>query len=227
MSLNQTYIDTTNKEQTFSLIAAMTHAWSEFNKQPVSNISANKKISLIKNSGLARNLGAFRNVQNALSFNESINMLLQNQAITPDENGFVTIDFNVFVQYTSVILGVSVNMKYTYRVDVPGYRYVANNNVLNNVYSKDTTPVRSTFDFKIPDYDDQYEESVQEKPEVKHLNFQEDFNETSSESSEKKKDNYEYLIDDNNTLITESSNIIEKVSKIIKGDDSVADSKMW
>ena len=55
--------------------------------------------------------------------------------------------------------------------------------------------------------------------------------ETNSEFSDKKSENVEYYIDDNNTFLTESSNIISYVSNILNTDESIAESiaesKIW
>jgi hypothetical protein len=222
LSLNQTFVDTTNNKQKFSLNYALQHAWSECNKLPMSSIPINKKINLTKHSGKVRCLGSLvYGVQNALSYNEAIQSLIDAGEIVPaasDIHASAIVDFIIVAEYLFPPLEVSLFLQFPYRVSIPGYGNKTEPNIL---YSKDITPPRKIFTFE------SYEDVEQEKLDEKHLHFQEDFNETSSESSDKKKENYEYLIDDNNTMISESSNIIEKVSKIIKGDESVAESKMW
>jgi hypothetical protein len=73
-----------------------------------------------------------------------------------------------------------------------------------------------------------YQNQEQEQEQFINNNMNENFYEENSQYSSKKAENIEYFIDDdNNTLITENTNIFTCVSNILKGDESVAESKVW
>lgn len=147
LSLHQTYVDTTKKYQSFNLNNAILYAWAEKNQSTIGAIPVQQKILLNKNSLMTRSIGSFRNVQNALSWNEAIQTLLESGEIIParkDKLSCAIIDFNLFVQYNYDPLEVAINMQFTYRVHVPGY---ANKCEPHPCYSTDITPPRKVFHF--------------------------------------------------------------------------------
>jgi hypothetical protein len=223
LSFQQTYSDTTNQNKLFNIDYALRHAWSEHNQLPIKAIPVQKQIALTKHSGLTRGLGNIRGgAHTNLSFDEAIHSLLQSGDIKVGDIGTcANIAFEITVNYCYSPLEVALELTFVYIVCVPGF---INKGETNQVYSKDTTPPRKRFDFKLDDDEVSYEEHDKLSND-KHLEFNDD---TSSESSERKKDEpYEYIIDDNITLITDTSNIVSEVSKFIKGGVSVAESKPW
>lgn len=213
LSLYQTYIDTTNKNQKFNLNNAVLYAWAEKNSSTTSSISVKEKITLNKNTLMTRSMGSFVNVQNALSWNEAIQTLLEAGEIiyTKDVTLCAVIDFNIVVQYTYVPLGVSIDMLYTYRVNVPGY---TNKPEPNPCYSTDTSAARQEFEFKLNEYDHFENDKLN--------SIQEDYNETGSVASLPsigKKENVSFFIDEN-----ASYGASDMVSLIA---DTVAESRAW
>jgi hypothetical protein len=147
LSLHQNYVDTTKKYQSFNLNNAILYAWAEKNQSTISAIPVQQKILLNKNSLMTRSIGSFRQVQNALSWNEAIQTLIASREIIPvkkDKLSCAIIDFKIFVQYNYDPLEVAVNLQFTYRVHVPGY---ANKCEPNPCYSTDTSPPRKVFNF--------------------------------------------------------------------------------
>lgn len=154
LSLHQNYVDTTKKYQSFNLNNAILYAWAEKNQSTIGAIPVQQKIILNKNSLMTRSMGSFRQVQNALSWNEAIQSLVVSGEIIPvkkDKLSCAIIDFNLFVQYNYDALEVAVNLQFTYRVHVPGY---TNKCESNPCYSTDTTPPRKVFQFG--DYDESH-----------------------------------------------------------------------
>jgi hypothetical protein len=160
-------------------------------------------------------MGSFVNVQNALSWNEAIQTLLESgEIIVAKADICAVIDFIIVVQYTYEPLGVSIDMQYTYRVNVPGY---ANKPEPNPCYSTDQTPARTTFDFKLNEYDHFDHDKLNSIPE--------DYNETASIASNElqlneKKENINFFIDENASYGGAS----DAVSLIA---DTIAESRAW
>ena len=229
LSIHQEYIDTTNNQQPFNLNSAVLYAWAEKNKSTISAIPVKEKILLNKNTNKTRNMGSFMSVQNALSFNEVIQTLLQSGEIKLADNftcSCAIIDFKIFVQYNYKPLEIAIIMQYTYRIQVPGY---VNKSDSNHCYSKDDTAPRKMFNF-VMQHNNNYNEN-----EYGNEYGNEDENEDENEQVYHNKINYEknnkntneYFIDDNNTIITDSTNIMSQVSKILNSEDSLAESKKW
>jgi hypothetical protein len=215
LSLYQNYMDTTNNNQKFNLNNAVLYAWAEKNSATSSSISVKDKITLNKNTLMTRSIGSFLNVQNALSWNQAIQSLLESGDIVVVKGNTTTcavIDFQIVVQYTYVPLGVSIDMFYTYRVNVPGY---ANKAEPNPCYSNDSTPARTTFDFKLNEYNHY---NMNNKLD----NIPEEFNENSSQTSHEvdqlnneKLNNNNYFIDDNtNDVISIMEDTVANESKV-------------
>ena len=147
LSLHQNYIDTTKKQQSFNLNNSILYAWAEKNQSTIGAIPVQQKILLNKNSLMTRSIGSFREVQNALSWNEAIQTLIESGEIIPmkkDKLSCAIIDFKIYVQYNYNPLEVAVNLQFTYRVHVPGY---ANKCEPNPCYSNDTSAPRKVFNF--------------------------------------------------------------------------------
>jgi hypothetical protein len=147
LSLHQNYIDTTKKYQSFNLNNSILYAWAEKNQSTIGAIPIQQKIILNKNALMTRSIGSFRDVQNALSWNEAIQTLIESGEIIPmkkDKLSCAIIDFKIYVQYNYNPLEVSVNIQYTYRVHVPGY---INKCEPNPCYSDDTSCPRKVFNF--------------------------------------------------------------------------------
>ena len=210
LSLYQNYIDTTNSRQKFNLNNAVLYAWAEKNSSTTSSISVKEKITLNKNTLMTRSIGSFVNVQNALSWNEAIQTLLEAGEITytKDVTACAVIDFRIVVQYTYVPLGVSIDMQYTYRVNVPGYE---NKHEPNPCYSTDRTEPRQTFEFKINEYDHFDHDKLNSIPE----DYNETASETGSQPSIEKKENVNFFIDEN------ASDVVSLIA------DTVAESRAW
>ena len=217
LSFQQTYSDTTNPNKLFNIDYALRHAWSEHHQLPIKSIPVQKQIGLTKHSGLIKGLGNIRSgVHTNLSFDEAVNSLIQSGDIKPcDISSCANIAFEITVNYCYAPLEIALELNFVYYVCVPGF---INKGETNHVYSNDNTPPRKRFDFKIEDDEVSYDEH-HKLDNNKHFEFNDD---TSSESSDRKKD-----FDDNITLITDTSNLVSEVSKLINGDASVAESKLW
>lgn len=147
LSLHQNYIDTTKKRQPFQLNSAVLYAWSEKNKAPIVTIPIDQKILLNKNTLMTRSIGSFHDVQNALSWNEAIQSLIETGEIIPakkDKLSCAVIDFKIYVYYNYNPLEITINMQFTYRIHVPGYR---NKPEPNPCYSSDLSLPRKEFQF--------------------------------------------------------------------------------
>jgi hypothetical protein len=215
LSLQQVYIDTTNSTQKFNLNNAVLFAWAEKNNSTISSLSVKEKITLNKNTLMTRSIGSFMEVQNALSWNEAIQTLLESGEITYAKGNLAScavIDFKITVQYIYIPLNVSINMQYTYRVNVPGYM---NKAVTNPCYSSDSTPQRTTFDFKLSEYDQFKNDKLNSIPE----DFNETVSETASVQSNEKKDSNNYFMDDNASY--GASDVVSLIA------DTVNESRAW
>lgn len=202
LSLQQLYIDTTNNHQKFNLNNAVLYAWAEKNNSTISSLSVKEKITLNKNTLMTRSIGSFMEVQTALSWNEAIQTLLESgEIIVAKGDVCAVIDFKIMVQYIYIPLNVSINMQYTYRVNVPGY---ANKAITNPCYSVDTTPPRTRFTFKNED---------------EHYDHDDNGSESGSLPSIEKKENVNFFIDEN-----ASYGASDMVSLIA---DTVNESRAW
>jgi hypothetical protein len=123
LSLKQTYEDTTNSSKDFDLNEAVLSGWSEKNSAPSSLLSIEKIISLKKNCSLTKNIGSFKKKQIAVNWDNAISELLETNKIVPSKIDSIIVDFRIFVQYNYTDFDVGINMKYIYRVSVPGYKY--------------------------------------------------------------------------------------------------------
>jgi hypothetical protein len=202
LSLQQLYIDTTNNQQKFNLNNAVLYAWAEKNNSTISSLSVKEKITLNKNTLMTRSIGSFMEVQTALSWNEAIQTLLESgEIIVAKGDVCAVIDFKIMVQYIYIPLNVSINMQYTYRVNVPGY---ANKAITNPCYSVDPTPARTRFTFKNED---------------EHYDHDDNGSESGSLPSIEKKENVNFFIDEN-----ASYGASDMVSLIA---DTVNESRAW
>ena len=137
------------------------YAWAEKNQSTIGAIHVQEKIILNRNCLITRSIGSFREVQNALSWNEAIQTLIESGEIIPmkkDKLSCAIIDFKIYVQYNYNPLEVAVNMQFTYRVHVPGY---VNKSEPHPCYSSDTSLPRKVFHFE--DYNNNHSESVHPK----------------------------------------------------------------
>ena len=208
LSLDQTYMDTTNSKKKFNLEYALQNAWAQYNHLPVSAIPIDKKISLTKNTKLTKSLGSFIcGSQYNLSLDEALQSLLESEEITgASMQTCATIDFQIVVLYSYPSLSISLELHFIYRVNVPGYR---NKFGSNPYYSKDCTPPRNYFGFTMSEYSGDSDDEI------------------ISEFSRNKKEYFEHLIDEQSIITESSGDIISQVSKLLNSEFSFGDSVSW
>ena len=113
------------------------------------------------------------------------------------------IDFKITLQYSYDPLEVAINMQFTYRVHVPGY---TNRPEPNPCYSTDPTPPRKVFEFN-NDYQHFEEDEPEQQIYNEHgLNISRPALLAAEENVNKAKENAEYFIGDDGTVLTEPSN---------------------
>lgn len=197
----QTYSTVHDKNIRFNLVDQILKAWSKKTDLPESSIPTQLKIKLNRDMFLLKSLASVKGQQIGLSLDEAIATLLENKEIekSDDVDDFANVHFTISYREYYKPLDVTLLLNFKYITNIPGYRNVG---FSMKTYSIDTTSVR------------------------KYIDTMDDNMSVVSDSTDlKSKDEYYH---DDHTLVTNSTNVISEISKLIQFDDkSTGESTRW
>jgi len=205
---NQTYSTTQNKCVSFSLTSQLKKAWSKKNNKPIQAIPPNISILLQRTGFLTKSLASIRGYLLGLSIDEAIASLLDTAEITPgNQDTEATVEFIITYRDYFEPLKTSIVVNFTYITKIPCYKNTTDCFVGCGPYSNDCENCRDYVEFDTTgDY------SIAKKTVV---DFEDDDDDLGSEPS---KQTFAKTID---AETTNSSAVIDELSKIIKSGESV------
>jgi hypothetical protein len=205
---NQTYTTTQNKCVNFSLTDQIKKAWSKKNNKPIGSIPPNVSILMNRTGFLTKSLANIRGYLLGLSIDEAISSLLDTFEIQPgNPDTEATVEFVIVYRDYFKPLDISIIINFTYVTKIPCYKNTTDCFVSCGPYSNDCDNCRNFVEFDVSgDY------SVSKKSVV---DFEDDDDDLGSEPS---KQTMSKTID---AETTNSSAVIDELSKIIKSGESV------
>jgi len=203
----QKYTTVNDKIVRFSLADQIFKAWSKKNNMPESAISPSLRIKLNRESFLLKSLASVNAYQVGLSLDEVLVTLLQNNEIerSDDPDDSAEVHFTITYREYYQPLDITLILNFSYITHIPCYKNVG---FCPKPYSFDCTPIRKCLD----------DETMSVTSEATYAK---------STCSTLKEGEHEYYNDDH-TLVTNSTNVVSEISKIIYGDNvSQSESTKW